>query len=128
MEGSADQRRGPLLLYGIPNCDRVRAARRWLDAAGIAYRFHDLRRDGAPTTLIARWIDTVGSDRLLNRRGRSWRALTPVETADLSDAKAVDLMATHPTVIRRPVLEGAGPLIVGFDPSDYAARLLNAGS
>ncbi len=109
-------------LYGIPNCDTVRKARKWLDAHGIDYRFHDFRRDGLPAERLRAWAQAVGWETLLNRRGATWRQL-PAEAREGIDAeRALALMAEQPTLIKRPVLEQAGGVTVGFDEARYAER------
>jgi len=111
-----------LVVYGIPNCDTVRRARRELTAAGLEHRFHDFRKDGLTATLLDRWLGSVGWDALLNRRGTTWRQL-PAETRDGIDATlARSLMLDRPTLIRRPVIERAGEILVGWD-ADRATQL-----
>ena len=115
-----------LVLFGIANCDTVRRARRELTAAGREYRFHDFRKDGLDAGQIDRWIESVGWETLLNRRGTTWRQL-PAETRDGIDAtRARSLMLEQPTLIRRPVIEGAGEILVGWD-ADRAALLASRG-
>ena len=115
-----------LVVYGIPNCDTVRRARRELTAAGLEHRFHDFRKDGLDAALLDRWLGSVGWDALLNRRGTTWRQL-PAETRDGIDAtRARSLMLDHPTLIRRPVIERAGEILVGWD-AGRATRLAGTG-
>lgn len=110
-------------LYGIPNCDTVKKARRWLDARGVAYRFHDWRKDGVDTTLLAALEQAVGWERLLNRAGTTFRALPDADKANLDAAKALALMTAHPAMIRRPVLvDGAQAPLVGFKEAEWDAR------
>jgi arsenate reductase (glutaredoxin) len=102
-------------LYGIPNCDQVRAARRWLDARAIACRFHDYKREGAQPARLSAWSRAVCWEALLNRRGTTFRALPAAEREGLDEARALALMAAQPSLIRRPVAEHPGGLLVGFD-------------
>jgi arsenate reductase len=111
-------------LYGIPNCDTIKKARVWLDAHGIAYAFHDWRKDGVDVALITRWIDELGWEALLNRSGTTFRKLPDADRADLDGSHALAIMIAHPAVIRRPVLERCGTLLVGFAPARYEAALL----
>ncbi len=111
-----------IILYGIPNCDTVKKARTWLAAAGVAYVFHDYKKSGIDVTTLNRWMAAVGWAPLLNRAGTTFRALSDAEKTDIDDAKAVRLMMAHPSMIRRPVVEGAGTLLVGFRPDEWAAR------
>lgn len=113
-----------IALYGIPNCDTVKKARTWLDANGIAYAFHDYKKEGADPARLAKWADAVGWEPLLNRAGTTFRKLDEADRADLDAAKAVVLMAAHPSLIKRPVVEYRGGLLVGFKPDVWAAALL----
>lgn len=109
----------PVKLYGIPNCDSIRRARRWLDERGIAYHFHDVRRDGLDRGTLATWIERAGWETLLNRKGATWRQLPPARREGLDAAGAAALMLEQPTLIKRPVLESGGHLEVGFDAGRY---------
>jgi Spx/MgsR family transcriptional regulator len=108
-------------LYGIPNCDTVKKARTWLDARGVCYTFHDYKKEGADPARLAAWSDAVGWETLLNRRGTTFRALSEADKADIDRAKALRLMAASPSLIRRPVVELAGGLLVGFDAGEWEA-------
>lgn len=109
-------------LYGIPNCDTVKKARRWLDDAGISYRFHDFRKDGLDDDLVQGWIDELGWEKLLNKAGTTFRKLPDDQKSGLDAVKAKALMLEQPAMIKRPVLDANGARGVGFKPDDYAAR------
>lgn len=114
-----------LTLYGIPNCDTVKKARKALDERSVAYRFHDFKKAGVPEAGLQRWIASVGWERLVNRQGTTWRKLdATVQAAVVDAASAAALLRSQPSVIKRPVLEvGEGDdaeVIVGFDPQRYA--------
>jgi Spx/MgsR family transcriptional regulator len=110
-------------VYGIPNCDTVKKARTWLDQSGVAYTFHDYKKQGADPAQIKRWVDQAGWEVVLNRRGTTFRALPESDKADLDAAKAVAIMAAHPSCIKRPVVEHAGGLLVGFDAKAWEKAL-----
>ena len=110
-------------VYGIRNCDTVKKARTWLDAAGVVYAFHDYKLEGADPARLARWADVVGWEVLLNRAGTTFRKLDESDRADIDVTKAIALMAAHPSLIKRPVIEYLGGLLVGFRPDRYAAAL-----
>ena len=108
-------------LYGIANCDTVKKARAFLAAQGIDAVFHDYRKAGVPAADLARWASVFGWERLLNRQGTTWRKLPPPQQAAVVDAaSALALMQAQPSVIRRPVLEHGGRLLLGFDPGEWA--------
>lgn len=111
-----------VILYGIPNCDTVKKARRWLDDAGIAHQFHDFRKNGLDSDLLGRWIDDLGWEKLLNKAGTTFRKLPDDQKADLDASKAKALMLDQPAMIKRPVLDANGSLSVGFKADDYQAR------
>ncbi len=108
-------------LYGISNCDTVRKARRWLDEHGVAYRFHDLRKDGLDDVLLAGWIEQLGWETLLNRRSTTWRKLPAAAREHIDRGSASRLMLEQPSIIRRPVLARGKRLHVGFSADDYHA-------
>jgi len=111
-------------LYGIPNCDTMRKARRWLKEEGIDYAFHDYKKEGVDAALLERAADALGWEALLNRRGTSWRRLDPADRADVDREKALGLMMRQPSLIKRPLLVIDGTArMVGFDPDRYAALL-----
>lgn len=114
-----------LTLFGIPNCDTVKKARAWLDARAIAHAFHDYKKAGIDAATLARWADQAGWEALLNRRGTTFRALADADKANIDRTKALALMEAHPSLIKRPVVEGAGPLLVGFDAGAWE-RVLRA--
>ena len=109
------------ILYGIKNCDTVKKARKWLDTAGIDYRFHDFRTDGLQQEQLAAWNKAVGWETLLNRRGTTWRQLPEDVKQGIDESSALDLMMEQPTLIKRPVLEHGGEFLVGFKEADYKA-------
>ena len=109
--------------YGIPNCDTVKKARKWLDAQGIDYAFHDYKKEGADPAKLTAWVDARGVDTVLNRRGTTWRKLPDEDKSDVDAAKAVRLLEANPSIIKRPVVEYPGGLLVGFDEGEWAAAL-----
>jgi Spx/MgsR family transcriptional regulator len=109
--------------YGIPNCDTVKKARSWLDQRGVAYAFHDYKKEGADQAKLAAWSDKAGWETLLNRRGTTFRALSDADKADIDEAKAIRLMQAHPSLIKRPVVEHDGGLLIGYDAAEWGAAL-----
>ncbi|MXP42235.1 Spx/MgsR family RNA polymerase-binding regulatory protein [Altererythrobacter soli] len=111
-------------VYGIPNCDTVKKARKWLDEMCVEYSFHDYKKQGADPAKLRRWVEEAGWETVLNRRGTTFRKLGEADKADLNPAKAVSLMEAYPSAIKRPVVEYPGGLLVGFDPAEWEAALL----
>ena len=110
-------------LYGIPNCDTVKKARAWLDQRGVAYDFHDYKKEGADPARLRHWADKAGWALLLNTRGTTFRQLPEEDRAGIEKDKALALMAAHPSLIKRPVVEYEQGLLVGFDPDRWAKVL-----
>jgi Spx/MgsR family transcriptional regulator len=102
-------------LYGIKNCDTVKKARNWLDQNNISYRFHDFRADGLTPELLMHFSDHLDWNKLLNRSSTSWRQLSAEQQSELTPEKALQLMLTTPTLIKRPILDTGDKLILGFN-------------
>lgn len=110
-------------IYGIKACDTMHKARAWLADRGVACAFHDYKIHGIDPARLEGWVRQVGWELLLNRSGTTFRKLSDAEKADMSEARAIGLMLAQPSIIKRPVLETDGVLIVGFKPDTYAASL-----
>ena len=113
-----------MIVYGIPNCDTVKKARTWLDTHSLAYTFHDYKKQGADPVKLAAWVEQAGWETVLNRAGTTFRKLADTDKQDLDAAKAVAVMATNPSCIKRPVVEHPGGLLVGFKADEWEAALL----
>jgi len=109
----------PVTIYGIKNCDTMKKARAWLDRRGVAHAFHDYKSAGIDRGRLEAWSRDVGWETLLNRAGTTFRALPDKDKGDLSERKAIALMAAQPSMIKRPVLDVGGKLLVGFKPEQY---------
>ncbi|MBO1903804.1 ArsC family reductase [Microvirga sp. 3-52] len=109
----------PVTLYGIKNCDTMKKARAWLDAEGVPYTFHDYKAEGIDRPRLEAWAGSVGWETLLNRAGTTFRKLPDTDRADLDERKALALMLDQPSMIKRPVLDLGGRLLVGFKPEIY---------
>lgn len=113
------------VMFGIKNCDTIKKARRFLEAAGVDYRFHDYRADGLSGEQLQAFIDALGYQDLLNTRGTIWRKLPEAEREAITDTdSAKALMLAQPAIIKRPVLRAPdGSLLLGFSESLYLNRL-----
>ena len=110
-------------VYGIPNCDTVKKARAWLTEHGLAHTFHDFKKHGVPENRLPTWASAVGTDKLLNRQGTTWRKLDAAKQASANTPQGAQaLMVANPSVIKRPVVEWQnGNITVGFDSHLWAA-------
>lgn len=106
-------------LYGIPNCDTMRKARRWLADHNIDYRFHDYRKDGVDPALAKQWLDTHGWETVINRRGATWRKLDENTRNTMDVEQALQLMQTYPAIIKRPLLATREGTLIGFSEASY---------
>jgi arsenate reductase (glutaredoxin) len=107
-------------IFGIKNCDIMKKAFTWLDAQGLDYEFIDYKKAGVVADHIDSWNQRIGWEALLNRKGLTWKKLSETDRSNVDEAKALALMKTHPTLIKRPVLVGGKKTIVGFSPESYA--------
>jgi arsenate reductase len=110
-------------IYGIRNCDTMKKAFAFLDGKGVAYDFHDYKTKGVDRALLEKWSRKVGWETLLNRGGLTFRRLPDKDKKVADEKKAIALMLAQPSMIKRPVLEVGGRLLVGFRPDDYSAAL-----
>lgn len=110
-------------VYGIKNCDTVKRALKALDGEAIAYRFHDFKIDGLTPGKAQQWIDALGMDAVLNRRGTTWRRLDDAIRDGVTADNAAALLASQPSLIKRPVIEHPGGVRVGFARTDEAVIL-----
>ena len=114
-----------MIVYGIPNCDTVKKARQWLTSHGQAHEFHDFKKLGVPPAQLARWMDTLGWEKIVNRQGTTWRKLDAAAQAGVKDAASAGaLVQAQPSLIKRPVVEWPdGSISVGFQADAWQARL-----
>ena len=110
-----------ITLHGIKACDTMKKARAWLDGHGVVYAFHDYKAVGIDAATLRRWAGQAGWEVLLNRNGTTFRALADADKQGLDEARAIALMVRQPSMIKRPVLDIDGRLLVGFKPELYAA-------
>ena len=106
-------------IYGIKNCDTMKKARDWLDGHGVAHAFHDYKAEGIDRARLEGWVDRLGWEVVLNRAGTTFRKLPDADRENLDAAKAIGLMLAQPSMIKRPMVEAGGELIVGFKPERY---------
>jgi Spx/MgsR family transcriptional regulator len=108
-----------ITIYGIPNCDTMKKARNWLDEHGIEYRFHNFKKEGLDRQLLLSWVEELGWETLLNKRGMMWRKLDDTTKANIDQASAIQVMLETPSIIKRPVLDTGKGHHVGFSESRY---------
>lgn len=104
-----------MILYGIQNCDSVKKAKKHLDSASMQYAYYDMRKYDVTKAMVEDWLKSVSFEELLNKRSTTWKGLAEVEKENPS----VDLLCKYPTLIKRPVLEDAGHVYVGYQEQKY---------
>lgn len=109
-----------ITIYGIKNCDTMKKARVWLEQRGLSVAFHDYKASGIDAATLKRWAGEVGWETLLNRAGTTFKKLPDDEKTGIDEGRALALMQAQPSMIKRPVLETGGKLLVGFKPEAYA--------
>lgn len=113
-------------VYGIPNCDIVKKATRWLVKNKIPFELHDYKKSGINKQKLSSWIKSVGWESIFNKRSSTWRALHTHTGINVGDEQgAVDILTEHTSIIKRPIVEVGKELIVGFDEQEYIAKILN---
>ena len=101
-------------VYGIPNCDSVKKAIASLKQNDIEVVFHDFKKHGVAPQSLDEWITAFGLDKLINRKGTTWRGLDENlqgKAQSIEGAKA--LLLEYPSIIKRPVIELNGELSIG---------------
>ena len=113
-----------ITVYGIPNCDTVKKARAWLTDHDVEHHFHDFKKQGVPEAELDRWLAAVGWETVMNRKGTTWRQLEETARVGITDAASARAVAlANPSVIKRPVVQWANGISVGFDAAAWSARL-----
>lgn len=112
-------------VFGIKNCDTIKKALKWLDAAGIAHEYHDFRKDGLDRDTLKAWLDELGWETVINKRGTTWRQLSDDQKANMTAEMALEVALENPAIIKRPVFDLGSERLVGFN-KDIQARIENA--
>ena len=95
----------------------------WFDANGIAYEFHDYKKDGVPAAKLKDWAKRAGWEKLANTRGPTWRKIPEADRENLNEARALALLNQNSSAIKRPIVEVEAKLVIGFDLAEYATSL-----
>ena len=112
------------IIYGIRNCDKTRAALKWLDSNRIKYEFHDYKKFSLKQKKLEEWLDAIGWSQLINKKGTTWKKLSPKEQKEIDQQKSMEPILNHLSLIKRPLLERNENLYLGFDSKNYENILL----
>ena len=110
---------GNITVYGIANCDTIKKARKWLDNEGINYSFHDYRKQGLDRQQLTSWVEALGWQSLVNKRGTTWRKLSDTIKDNIDDKSAIEIMLDNPAIIKRPLLDKDNEWYLGFSEAQY---------
>ena len=123
-----------ITIYGIKSCSTMKKAFTKLDELGVNYNFHDYKKQGIDKDSVQRWVDELGINKVLNKRGTTWRKLTDEQkqAADANIDNAIDLLVTNTSMIKRPIVEGqladknnGQPILLcGFNEAEFEAAFL----
>jgi arsenate reductase (glutaredoxin) len=113
-----------MIVYGIKNCNTVKSALDWLKKKKVEFEFHDYKSKGITEAKLKDWCKQVGWESLVNKRGTTWRQLgEPVQKKITNEKTAIGLMLEKNSVIKRPLIEEEGKvLVLGFDEYEYKRR------
>ncbi|MEJ7932952.1 ArsC family reductase [Sphingobium sp. AN558] len=112
-----------ITMYGIKNCDSIKKARNWLDNERVSYNFHDYKVSGVDKAKLEDWVMEHGWETILNRSGTTFKALDSGDRAHIDADKAILLMITNPSMIKRPILDTGRETIIGFKATTYENAL-----
>lgn len=108
-------------VYGIKNCDTMKKAILWLSQNNIEFQFHDYRKDGLDEALLSQWISELGWEKVINKRGTTWRALEDSVKSSMNNEAAIAHALAQPAMIKRPLLIHQDMITLGFKAADYEA-------
>ncbi|MEH6449496.1 MAG: ArsC family reductase [Oleispira sp.] len=109
-----------ITMFGIKNCDTIKKARKWLEAEGIEYQFHDYKKDGLSPEMLNIWVKDLGWEALINKRGTTWRKLPEEVKESVDQASAILIMLDNASIIKRPLLiNDADSKLLGFKAEEY---------
>jgi Spx/MgsR family transcriptional regulator len=113
-----------LILYGIKNCNTVKAAIYWLEQHDVPFDFHDYKAKGITVEKLTEWSEQVGWESLVNKRGTTWKQLEAhVQESVVDAATAFALLKEKTSVIKRPLIEEDGKIIaLGFEENVYSNK------
>lgn len=108
-----------VVIFGIKACDTMKKSMTWLADKGVAFEFHDYKKQGISEEKLRYWLSQVEWDVLINKRGTTWRKLSDADKENIDNDKAVTLMLSNQSLIKRPLLESGGKIYLGFKPDQY---------
>ena len=112
-----------LTIFGIKNCDTMKKAMKWLDDNGIGYHFHDYKKEGVPEQRLRQWLEALGWETVINKRGTTWRKLDDAVQESMNTEKAITVATENPSIIKRPILQNDDFILAGFKADEWKDTL-----
>ncbi|NVK75986.1 MAG: ArsC family reductase [Oceanospirillaceae bacterium] len=111
-------------IFGIKNCDTMKKTFRWLEENNLEYQFHDYKKEGLDEATAKAWIDELGWENVINKRGTTWRKLDEETKSMMDNTKAVHTILSQTSMIKRPLIMINNEILLGFNPEEYSQKLL----
>ena len=110
-------------VYGIKNCNTVKNALDWMKKNKIEFEFHDYKKEGIDAVKLKNWSGQVGWEKLVNKKGTTWRQLDEkIQSKVTNEKAAIALMQDKTSVIKRPLIELKSKVVtLGFDEAEFKA-------
>ena len=114
-----------LKIYGIKNCTSMKKAFTLLEELNLPYEFHDYKKQGIDSATLKNWLDILGQEAILNKKGTTWRKLSEAEQhyALSGESQLIEILTMHTSLIKRPVLAAQQGYLVGFNEAEYRCLL-----
>jgi arsenate reductase len=112
-----------LTVFGIKNCDTMKKAMKWLDDNGVAYYFYDYKKEGVPEQRLRQWLEALGWETVINKRGTTWRKLDDAVKESMNTEKSITLAMENPSVVKRPILQSNDFILAGFKADEWENTL-----
>ena len=112
-----------MIIYGIKSCSTVGKARKFMKENAIDFEFVDYKVERVDEVKIREWLKQVDINILFNNRGKKYRDLA-LKELNLDDDGKIEWMAKENYLLKRPVIEHNGKVIVAYDEDVYKKEFL----
>lgn len=110
-------------MTGLKACDTCRKAQKWLQENNIDFEYRDVKLDGVPKDDLERYVGKMGWEKIINKASTTWRTLEAVDKENINSEKAIALLLNNPSLMKRPLFEFNGEVILGFRDEQKQALL-----
>ena len=106
-------------VYGIPNCDTIKKAKKHLDSLGLDYEFINFKKTPPTKDLILKWKDAF-TDWPVNKRGPTYRKIKDEFEGTSSEVKKCKILMEQTSAIKRPIIMKKSKVVLfGYDAETY---------